>query len=244
VCSKHFIELFERRVKKTIRQGRLLAKDDTVLVCLSGGAGSMSALRALNDIIKKNPHSLLKAVTFKEDDCGKNAKNTQEYCKKLGIEHDIISAKDVVEPIVSHPNVEDQETWVESRMMRINDYARCVNATKVATGEDLDDEIQTAFVRLIQGSLDKVEWLNEGVKRPNGQVPWIKVLRECPHQEVMFYADLNKLPYIEKDQGSTTSLRTAAKGLLDSLEDNHAGSKFQMLRSVDEFKRIMNKHMR
>ena len=37
LCKEHYIEWFERRVERTIREFRMFSKDDRVLVAVSGG---------------------------------------------------------------------------------------------------------------------------------------------------------------------------------------------------------------
>jgi len=229
ICKRHFVELFERRVKKTIRQNKLLAKDDYVVVALSGGEGSMSVLRILHDILGRNPRCRLTAVTVDEGSGDKSLKRLREYCESLGVGYDTIS----------HSN-KGETRGVEGLALKlrlINDYAKEMGASKVALGSNLDDEIQAAFVNMAAGELTRIGVESAG----GGHVPLVKILRECPQEEVLFYAKVMELPYERGEHTPSGSLQATVRELLDSLEEKHPGSKYQMLRSIDEFAHVMGK---
>jgi tRNA(Ile)-lysidine synthase TilS/MesJ len=232
VCRRHFIELFERRVKKTIRQGRLLAKDDFVLVGLSGGAGSMATLKILYDILCQNPHARIAAATINDGIGRANMRRLSDYCHKLGVEHYAITPVKAKGGKLSVKPVIDVLFGLAAKR----------GATKLATGENLDDEIQDAFVSLISGEAGGIRGgskASKGAKRQHGR---IRVLRECPEEEVNFYVKLLNLPIIDKRISlEDTPYRASAKKFLNDLERNHPGSKFQMLRSIDEFASIIGK---
>jgi uncharacterized protein (TIGR00269 family) len=249
ICRKHFIELFERRVKKTIRQNRLLSKGDFILVGLSGGKDSMTVLKILSDIVLPVPGMRIMAVTIDEGIRGKSLKRCIGYCRKIGVEHRMLAFKeryglnidDVMDKVKADGVLACSVCGVLKRRV-FNDFAKEAGATKVATGHNLDDEIQAAFMNIVRGDLQRMARLGSevGASRHKAFVPRIKILRECPEEEVRLYADLMKLPYSRKRcPYSRTSYRTSAKNLLNALEAGHAGSKYQMLRSVDGFAAIM-----
>lgn len=249
LCKKHFTELFVRRVKKTIRHGRLLTKGDRVLVGLSGGKDSMTALKILNDIVSPIPHMELSAVSIDEGIRGKSLKKAKDYCKKIGVGHEVVSFKehygfDIDEVL---PRFEEAKACSVCGVLKrriLNDHARKAGATKVATGHNLDDEIQAALMNYVRGDLDRLARLGPevGVKQHKSFVRRIKPLRECPEDEVRAYADLMRLPYTRKKcPYSSDSLRTTYRKIIDQLEKNHPGSKYQMLRSTDELAGLMKK---
>jgi len=253
VCKRHFIELFERRVKKTIRQNRLLAKDEKVLVALSGGKDSMTVLKILRDILRKTPHARVIAVTVDEGIGRKDMGNARRYCDSIGVEHHTITFKErynleidgIIHKVKADGVMACSVCGVLKRRL-INDFAKRVGATKVATGHNLDDEIQTAFMNIVRGDLERMARLGSevGVARHRSFVPRIKILRECPEDEVEVYAKLMKLPHTTKQcPYSRTSYRTTARKLLNAMEKKHPGSKYQMLRSIDQFAQIMRQRL-
>ncbi|MBU0762456.1 MAG: TIGR00269 family protein [Candidatus Altiarchaeota archaeon] len=254
VCKKHFIGLFERRVKKTIRQNKLLSNGDHILVALSGGKDSMTCLKILHDITSKNPKVHLSAVTIDEGIRGKNMAYAVDFCNSLGVEHNVVSFKDFfglnIDEVLHNVKAEGVLACSICGVLKrrlLNDFSRKHKVSKVATGHNLDDEIQSAFMNFMRSDHERMARVGPmvGVKAHGGFVPRIKILRECPEDEVKAYADLLKLPYFKNQcVHSKTSLRTTVKKMLDSLEVNHPGSKYQMLRSTDELASILRKNIK
>jgi tRNA(Ile)-lysidine synthase TilS/MesJ len=240
VCERHFIDLFERRVKKTIRQGGLLDKDDTVLVGLSKGRSSLVALKVLNDILRMNPNAKLLAATVDTGLPKKDVKVLKDYCRMLGVEHHLLIPEMSKVPKGGHVGRGTMDLKGGDCLYVfgiLEDFAKDIGAKKLATGENLDFEITMAFVDILSGNAGEVFGgkINPGDKHTKS-VPRIKVLRECLEDEVIVYAKLMNLPLVNERQPSCRGeYQGTAKKLLDSLEENHPGSKYQMLRSVDEF---------
>ncbi len=252
LCKKHFLELFEKRVKKTVRQNRLLGKNDTVLVGLSGGKDSLTALKMLNDIISRNPKQKLVALSVDEGIRCKSLRKAVKYCGINGIEHHLTSFKEhfgfTIDDVMKDADgvLACSICGVLKRRV-LNDHAKKLKADKVATGHNLDDEIQGGFMNIVRGDLQRMARLGPevGVSRHKGFVPRIKPLRECPEEEVKYYADFMELPYTRiRCPYSKSSFRTTAKELLNELEERHPGSKYQMLRSMDEFSAVMKERQR
>ncbi|GAG10921.1 unnamed protein product, partial [marine sediment metagenome] len=61
LCNSCFVRLFEKRVRKTIRLGKLLGPNDKIAVALSGGKDSSTALHILKELSEKIPSSELVA---------------------------------------------------------------------------------------------------------------------------------------------------------------------------------------
>jgi uncharacterized protein (TIGR00269 family) len=254
VCGRHFRELFERRVKRTIRQNNLIENGDHIVVALSGGKDSMACLAILKGIVGENPKISISAVTVDEGIRGKNMKYAVDFCESLGVEHQIITFRksfglnidEVLEKIQSSGALACSVCGVLKRRL-LNDFSKKNNITKVATGHNLDDEIQSAFMNLLRGDHERLARLGAivGVKRHSGFTPRIKILRECPEDEVRAYANLLHLPYF-KNQCiyAKTSLRTTVKGMLDTLEKNHPGSKYQMISSIDGLSEVISRQVR
>lgn len=47
LCQEHYIEWFDSRVEKTIKEFKMLSKSDMILVAVSGGKDSLSLWKAL-----------------------------------------------------------------------------------------------------------------------------------------------------------------------------------------------------
>ncbi len=243
LCKSHFSGLFERRVKKTIRQSRLVVSGDHVLVALSGGTDSMVCLQILKDTFSKNPRITLSAVSFDEGEGGRDVRGASEFARKLGVPHDTVQFRDFfgmgIDGIIAGVGAKESQACGicgELKSALLAEHAKKIGATKVAIGSNLDDEIRSAFLSImgLEGANLAPILRKLGVKGRRGSVPVIKILRQCPENEVLAYADILKLP--PKRAGcphSRSSPKSAVGSMLDGFEKLHPGSKYQMFRSAE-----------
>lgn len=245
LCEKHFYESVEKRVRKTIRMNNLIEKNDRIAVALSGGKDSSLCLYLLKKIIDKDRRVELFAILIDEGIEGYRAhgiKAAKKLCKQLNIQLHIYSFKDefkhTLDNILKNKN-EDILACTYCGVFRrhlLNKYAKKLGATKLATGHNLDDEIQSIMANYIRGDVLRAARLGAKafVVKDKRFVPRIKPLRNNPEKENALYAVLKKLhadfsecPYAEQ------SFRWDIRNLINELEAKHAGTKFSILKSFD-----------
>ena len=246
LCATCFIKLFEQRVRKTIRRNRFFNPGDKIAVALSGGKDSIVVLYLLKKLSKKFPDSRVFAITIDEGVRDRNFETAKSICNRLGVKHHIFSFQKELgvpldEILEKSKNLENPAPPCSYcgvfRRYLLNKKARELGATKLATGHNLDDVVQTALMNFIRGDLKRFAW---GISKDEKFVPRITPLRECPEEEVELYAQLvdlevNPNPCIY----SELSFRSIIGKIADSLEEKHPGTRFQILRSVDELGPIM-----
>ncbi|MFZ5501081.1 MAG: TIGR00269 family protein, partial [Candidatus Micrarchaeota archaeon] len=96
LCEEHFIRMFDKRFRKTVRMHNMLRKGDRVAVGLSGGKDSTVLLHSLAELKKDLPFEMV-AVTIDEGIKGYRARTlgiARTECEKLGIEQVVLSFKD------------------------------------------------------------------------------------------------------------------------------------------------------
>lgn len=259
LCRNCFIKLFEKRVKRTIRNNRLLSPDDKIAVAISGGKDSITTLKILNDISKKiNPEfgDNREVIAITVDEGIKGYRNgtlkvAKSICRKLGVKHYIFSFKNEIgltlDGIVKRVKKLKISTPPCSycgvfRRDILNRKARELGVTKLATGHNLDDEIQASLMNFIRGDLKRIARMDAevGIIKDEKFVQRIKPLRECPEKGIALYAILNNFginflqcPY------SGYAFRETIRDFTNELENKHPGSKFQILRSTDELVPIL-----
>jgi len=85
LCQKHFIEYFENKVFKTIRQFDLIGKEENLGIALSGGKDSLTLLYILTKLSKQNPKIRLNALSINEGISGyrdKTLVTAEKFCSK------------------------------------------------------------------------------------------------------------------------------------------------------------------
>ncbi len=254
LCRECFNVFFEKRVRRTIRINRLLKADDTVVVGLSGGKDSAVVLHILKKLSERVPESSLTAVTIDEGIRGYSneaLKACKRICKKIGVENKVYSFKKefglTLDQMVGKEGTADMPACSYCGVLRrrlLNDKARELHADKLATGHNLDDEIQVGLMNYIRGDFERIARMGAEVGTLNEKkfVPRIKPLRDSPESEVVLYAKLNGLEFnVKKCPHNKTALRQTLRACLNDIDERHPGSKFQLLRSIDDLIPVMRK---
>ena len=243
LCKDCFIESIEKKVIKTIKKENLLDKGDKVLVALSGGKDSVATLEILNSYRERNIIDLC-AVTIDEGIEGyrnEGVEIAKKHAKRLNIEHEVISFKEsfglTLDEIMEYPNHRISCTYCGVfRRWIINRAAREMNADKIATGHNLDDESQAVLMNYLEGNINNLKSLGAKTESKSPLfTPKIKPLREIPEKEIGLYALSKELdihlagcPYAQE------SFRMEVGNILKELTENHPTIMHSTLKGFDK----------
>lgn len=199
LCSKCFKESIEKKVLKMVRKKGLIEKGDKVLIGLSGGKDSVALLKILN-ILKERHIIELEAVTIDEGIDGyreEGVRIAKEVTKELNVKHHIISFEDkynfTIDKIMEFEMREEDPRHACTycgvfRRQIFNQVARDVNATKLATGHNLDDETQSILMNYLEGNIRNMTRIGYKTDAHDKRfTPKIKPLREIPEKEIGLY---------------------------------------------------------
>ena len=248
LCSDHFIDYFERRVKKDIKkQGR--TEDNTKIgIAVSGGKDSTVALHLAHDIFSKRPNIDLYCITVDEGIKGyrdDSIKYASKNCKKLGIEHHIVSFKELVgksmDRIASKKNELGECSYCGVfRRLCLNKKSKELGIKKLITGHNLDDMAQSILMNFVNGDMQKLARLGPHLKVQPGLVPRMLPLRTIPEKEVALYAIIKNIEYHDAEcPYSTRALRGTFRNIIDDLELKNPGTRHSILNSYDEIKELL-----
>jgi uncharacterized protein (TIGR00269 family) len=225
----------------------MFTPNDRIAIAVSGGKDSLSLLYILNKIEKKFPKSELIAITIDEGISNYRSEAVQladEQCQALKIEHHTYSFKelfgydldDIVKTSESRGKLTSCSYCGILRRKALNLAAKNVNASKLATGHNLDDEVQSMVMNLLRGDIDQMRRMGSVLDgKRSGFVERVKPLCHLPEKDVAFYAYLKEIrfqsiscPYME------TSMRSDVRRFLDYLEAKHAGIKFNIFQTFEK----------
>ena len=253
LCKDCFIESIEKKVIKTVKKEKLLDKGDKVLVALSGGKDSVTVLEILNSFRKKNIIDLC-AVTVDEgiDNYRQDGVDIAiSHAKRLGIEHKVVCLKEeygiTLDEIMQKPNHKGSCSYCGVfRRTVINKAAREFEATKIATGHNLDDEVQAIMMNYLEGNIDNLTKL--GAKSQSKAKEFtvkIKPLRVIPEREIGLYVVAKDLdvhfascPYAQQ------SFRGEVSEIVNQLSVDHPTIKYSTLRGYDKIKNILKDNIK
>ncbi|MEA3458453.1 MAG: tRNA 2-thiocytidine biosynthesis TtcA family protein, partial [Candidatus Thermoplasmatota archaeon] len=164
LCKDHFIQYFERRVKKDIKKQGKTENGSKIGVAISGGKDSLVALHIINDIFSKRREIDIIAITVDEgikDYRNKSIEIAANYCKKLGVKHHVVTFKEMVGKTLDEIASKNNELGECSycgvfRRLCLNSKSKELRITKLVTGHNLDDMAQSILMNFTNGDVQKL----------------------------------------------------------------------------------------
>ncbi|MEM2025878.1 MAG: TIGR00269 family protein [Desulfurococcaceae archaeon] len=242
----------EERVRRTVNKHKLFEPRDSILMAISGGKDSQVLATLLTKMEKHFPEAELMALIVDEGIPGYREfglKRCRELCFELGVELVEASFKELfgysLPEIVDRSCKEGLELKACTfcgilRRRAINVKAKELNATKVATGHNLDDEAQTALMNLLRGDAFRLLRLSaKPLEEYPGFIPRVKPLRYIPEKEVTLYAYLKGYPLYEAECPYVRySMRDELRFILNEVEERHPGTKYSIVKATDKLAAI------
>ena len=243
LCSEHLMDSVERRVKKEIRRQVNLRSGDTVAVAVSGGKDSMVTLHLLKKILGERRDIRIVCVTIDEGIKGYRPESIElvkRSCSENDIEYHQASfgerfgmTMDEVAPIAG-----DSSPCTYCGVFRrnaMNDVARKIGASYLATGLNLDDTAQSILMNFTRGDVERLTRLGPHKKVQPGLIPRIQPLRMIPEKESLLYAMVSGIQYHNGTcPYSDEALRNQFRSVIDELETRSPGTRHSIISSYDQ----------
>ncbi|MGB9960461.1 MAG: TIGR00269 family protein [Candidatus Bathyarchaeales archaeon] len=256
LCKRCFVKSIEGKVRATIAKYGMLEFNDRVAVAVSGGKDSVSLLHILAKIEEDYPKASLVAVSVDEGIRGyrdEALKIAETNCKKLGVEHYIISFKELygftLDEIVAALKGKDENQLTPCaycgvlRRKALNTVAREAKANKLATAHTLDDEVQTVLLNMLHGDVMRIAREKPFTDETHPKlIRRIKPFCEIPEKETALFAYIKKVkfqtvpcPY------ASEALRNDIRFFLNRMEEKHPGIKFTIFNSAEKIRLALEK---
>ncbi len=232
LCSEHFTDSVESRVKREIRKHHWIEHGDTIGVALSGGKDSTSLLHFLIKTFGHRPDITILAITIDEGIAGyRDLSETEVIARRYGVPwHTASFAEEygtTLDGIVAGQGGDDRRSCSFCGVLRrrlVNRIARENGCTKLAFGFNLDDEAQSVMMNVLRGDTERLTM----TQRDNpGMIPRIRPFAVIPEREVALYAHLHVgsladhgCPYAHN------ALRGDVRRLLNEYTWQHPATKF------------------
>jgi len=251
LCRKCFAKSIEEKVRTTIAKYKMLEFDDKIAVAVSGGKDSVSLLHILAKIERGYPKTSLVAVTVDEGIKGyrdEALKIAAENCQKLGIEHHVVSFKELygyrLDEIVKSLKQKSESGLTPCaycgvlRRKALNITARSLKADKLATAHTLDDETQTILLNIFHGDVLRIAREKPVTDEAHPKlVQKVKPFCEIPEKETALYAYVRKIKFQSMPcPYASEALRNDVRVMLNRMEEKHAGIKFTIFKSIEKIR--------
>jgi len=251
LCKKCFVESIEAKVRASIAKHQMFSFDDRIAVAVSGGKDSTSLLHILAKMERLHPKASLVAVTVDEGIKGYRDEAlaiAAANCKKLGIEHHVVSFKELygftLDEIVVRAQRKGERELTSCaycgvlRRRALNVAARDVGADKIATAHTLDDEVQTILLNIFRGDILRLAKEKPVTDEVHPRfVQKVKPFCEIPEKESALYAYVKKIKFQDAPcPYAPEALRNEVRVMLNRMEEKHAGTKFTVLKSIERIR--------
>jgi uncharacterized protein (TIGR00269 family) len=245
------MKFVEKRVKKEIRRQVSLRSGDVIAVAVSGGKDSMVTLHLLHSILGERQDIEIRCVTIDEGIEGYRPESmdiVKKFCADRGIKYDqgAFSERFGMTMDEIAPSSGDSSPCTYCGVFRrnaMNDIARNINATYLATGLNLDDTAQSIMMNFARGDTDRLARLGPHKKIQPGLIPRIQPLRMIPEKESLLYAIVAGIPFHNGTcPYSDEALRNQYRHVIDELEARSPGTRHSIISSYDQILPMLTEH--
>ena len=249
VCKLCFENSILSRVRSTIKRFNMISEGDRILVAVSGGKDSLTLLDILANILDNNK---IVALSIIEGISGYNREvdiaSVRRITKTYGIDHLVVSLRDFIGHSVDDFMHAQQKLRIRNslsactfcgiaRRRVMNSIAREIGATKIATGHNLDDEIQTYIINILRGDIVRLIQSHPlSIPHTPSLIKRIKPLRYVYEYETAIYAYIKgfhfqdtECPYINQ----RPTLRAKVRSMLIEVESRSPGTLLNLIMYLD-----------
>lgn len=238
-CKEHFLQYFEEKVRKTIQKYKMIERGEKIGVALSGGKDSIATLSILNELGKKLDVDIC-AIAIDEGIEGyrnDTLKSVKSFCAERDIPLHIVSFEDRFGTTLDEIMRQEKNACTYCGVLRrriLGEKPRELGVDKLATGHNLDDEVQAIMMNYIRGDIERLVRLKHSLSHEKF-IPRIKPLSEMPEKEVALYALLREFPVsFAECPYSLGTFRAGIRDFINELEKNNAGIKFSILKGYQK----------
>jgi len=246
LSKKEFNEKLFSRIEKLIEDYKLVEKDDFIAIALSGGKDSVLTLHALANYQK--------SVKFDFDLVAISVDEGIKGYRQAGINSAIANAKELDIELIQKSfkeelsfTLDDSYSYFKSacipcgvfRRTILNKTSHSIGADKIATGHNLDDEIQSFLMSFARADTLKFSKFGPKLNQIHPKlIPRIKPLWNTREKDVGTWAIMNNINiHLDECPYSHLSLRAKTKNFLNNMESEYPGSKLAIMES---FKKSFN----
>lgn len=231
----------EERVRSVIKQYKLVEKDEKVAIALSGGKDSILTMFLLNRL-REEFNLQLVAISIDEGIHGYR-ENGLETARKYSdlLEIELVEKSFKKEFGLQLDEIQNlyKSACIPCGVFRrylLNKTSHQLGADKLATGHNLDDEVQSFLMSFVRADFRRFSKFGPKLDRIHPKlVPRIKPLWRIPEKEVGIWAVLNDVEvHFAECPYSQQSLRAKLKNYLNKIEENSPGTKPAILESFEK----------
>jgi tRNA-5-methyluridine54 2-sulfurtransferase len=234
-CRPCLIFYFRRQVERAIEKERMFARDEEVLVAVSGGKDSLALWDTLNEMGYRTTGLHLSLGIGEYSD--HSARITAEFAEAHGL------------PLIMVPLAEEEPSLAVPELTALTNRSPCSACgiikrhyfdrlavergfTVLATGHNLDDEAARLLGNVLRWRTDYLARQRPVLEPRHARfVRKVKPLSRCSEYESAVYAFFRRIDHVvEECPNSVGATQLLYKDMLNRLEASSPGSKFAFVR--------------
>ena len=231
-CAPHYLEFFETHVKRNIKSQKMFGPDEKILVAVSGGKDSL----ALWDILIRLEYDV--AGLYIDLGIGQYSERSKEKCqafaKTVGGE---LHIKDVREEFgAGEVGITEMSKALRrapcsgcglTKRYVMNDMARSLGYSVLATGHNLDDEVATLLGNVLHWQTGYLARQSPVLESTHPKLARkVKPLYTFAERETLSYVLLRGIDYIEEECPNAKGAKSLLyKDVLNKIEYESPGTK-------------------
>lgn len=221
------------RLKRANLEHALIAPDDRILVCLSGGKDSYTLLRLLKELRARVPFDF-ELIAFHLDQAqpGYPAGIIDDYLAGQDIPFEVLR-QDTYSVVKEKLDPAATPCSLCSRLRRGIIYAKAEahGCNKIALGHHRDDSVETLLLNMLHSG--QLQGMPAKYTTDDGRFKVIRPLIYCAEEDIAQYAQLVGFPIIPCNLcGSIEGRRKWVKNLLDQIEQTIPQARYSILASM------------
>ena len=219
----------------------MIERNERIAIAMSGGKDSVALAHILIELYGDRRDLEFCAITIDEgieNYRPPTVKIAKEVTKQLGMDHYVVSfEKEIGMSLDEIVRMGDKKPCTYCGVFRkymLNKKAKELEADKLATGHNIDDETQTIMLNFLQADIERLARLIPS-RVQKGLVMRIKPMRELYEREIVAYALIQNLPIsLDECPYSQFPVRAIVRDFLYDFENKYPGRKFSIIRSFEK----------
>lgn len=203
--------MLEDKVLDTINKYGMIKKNDKVVIGVSGGPDSMTLLNILNNLKEKIEIEIYVAHInhMIREESDEETEYVKEFCERIGVS--FFFKRVDVESEAEKLKIGTEEAGRNIRYEFFNEVANKVEANKIATAHNSNDNAETVLMNIIRGS--SISGL-KGIEKVRDE-KFIRPIIECNRDEIEEYCKINNLnPKYDKSNLENIYTRNKIRNML------------------------------
>ena len=232
-CARCYPAWFRTQVQERIDHERMFRRDQAILVAVSGGKDSLALWHTLTELGYRADGMYIRLGIG--DYSQRSQAKSEAFASERGLTLHQVDLKEgqgfAVPDLLDTRSGKPCAACGTVKRYHFNKVAADLGYEVVATGHNLDDEAATLFGNVMHWNVDYLGRQGPVLESTHPKlVRKVKPLYRLSERETAAYAIIERLDYILEECPMAKGAKSLAyKGMLNSLEEEQPGAKYQFL---------------